>query len=115
VNPGEIAADGIDNDGNGLTDDVNGWDFCHDDASVHDVGDDRHGTHVAGTIAARGNGIGIAGVAPTVTIMALKFLSEGDATCGTDAQAIEAIQYAATHGAKIINASWGGYDDRAAL
>ena len=114
VNPGEIA-DGEDNDGNGLVDDVNGWDFCHDDATLHDVGDDRHGTHVAGTIAARGNGVGIAGVAPSVKIMAIKFLSSGDANCGTDAQAIEAIEYAAAHGAKIINASWGGGNVSSAL
>ena len=116
VNPGEIPGDGEDNDGNGLTDDVNGWDFCHDDATVHDTDDDRHGTHVAGTIAARGNGIGIAGVAPNVKIMAIKFLSStAGASCGTDAQAIDAIAYAAAHGAKIINASWGGYDVSSAL
>lgn len=115
VNPGEVAGDGLDNDGNGLKDDVNGWDFCHEDASVHDVGDDRHGTHVAGTIAARGNGIGIAGVAPSVKIMAIKFLSSNDTGCGTDAQAIEAIAYAAAQGARIINASWGGYGVSSAL
>ena len=34
INEGEIPGDGIDNDGNGFTDDVNGWDFYHDDATV---------------------------------------------------------------------------------
>ncbi len=107
VNPGETAGDGIDNDGNGFVDDINGWDFCNDDNSVHDAGD-FHGTHVAGSIAASGNGAGIAGVAPSVRIMAIKFISD-DPSCGTDAQAIEAIAYARSNGARIINASWGGY------
>jgi subtilisin family serine protease len=106
VNPAELAANGIDDDGNGLIDDVNGWDFCNNDSTVHDA-EDYHGTHVAGSIAASGNGIGTAGVAPTVQIMALKFISPSP-SCGTDTQAIAAIQYAVAHGAQIINASWGG-------
>lgn len=113
VNPGEVAANRIDDDGNGLVDDINGWDFCHNDNSLLDAGD-AHGTHVAGTIAASGNGAGTAGVAPTVRIMALKFLGS-DPSCGTDSQAIAAIQYAAAHGAQVINASWGGPDDSQAL
>lgn len=107
VNPGETAGDGIDNDGNGLVDDVNGWDFCHNDNTLHDPGDDFHGTHVAGSIAASGNGTGIAGVAPSIRIMAIKFLGN-DPACGTDMQAAKAIAYARSMGARIINASWGG-------
>ena len=62
TNPGEIADDGIDNDGNGFVDDVHGWDFRNDDNDPMD--DHSHGTHVSGTIAAVGdNGIGVAGVA----------------------------------------------------
>jgi subtilisin family serine protease len=34
VNNGEIADDGMDNDGNGYTDDINGWDFYNNDASI---------------------------------------------------------------------------------
>src|SRR3954451_3871889 len=107
TNPGETPGNGIDDDGNGYIDDINGWDFCHDDASVHDAGHDGHGTHVAGTIAASLNGSGVVGVAPGVTIMALKFIDDVN-TCGDDAQAIDAIDYAANNGATLINASWGG-------
>ncbi len=61
TNPGEAgakAANGVDDDGNGYIDDVHGWDFCNDDNTVSDPGEDFHGTHVAGTIAASLNGAG---------------------------------------------------------
>jgi subtilisin family serine protease/putative cell wall-binding protein len=109
TNPGEIAGNGIDDDGNDLIDDVNGWDFCADDNTLYEPGQ-THGTHVAGSIAASGNGVGIAGVAPQVTVMAVRFLSDNDADgCGTDTQAADAIAYAVSMGARIVNASWGGY------
>ena len=53
TNPGEIAGNGIDDDGNGYIDDVHGWDFCNGDNDPMD--DNGHGTHVAGTIGAVGN------------------------------------------------------------
>jgi subtilisin family serine protease len=109
TNPGETAGNGVDDDGNGYIDDIHGWDFCHDDNTVHDDGHDGHGTHVAGTIAANMNGSGTVGVAPGVKIMALKFIDDVD-VCGSDAMAIEAIDYAADNGATLINASWGGTD-----
>ena len=52
TNPGEIAGNGIDDDGNGFVDDVHGYDFVNNDGNPMD--DNGHGTHVAGTIAARG-------------------------------------------------------------
>ena len=110
TNPGESGGgketNGIDDDGNGYIDDVHGWDFCHDDNTVHDVDDDWHGTHVAGTIAASLDGQGVVGVAPGVSIMALKFLGDDDA-CGYDSMAIGAIAYAKSFGVQIANASWG--------
>ncbi len=61
-------------------------------------------------IAASGNGVGVAGIAPNVRIMALKFIhGEDPSACGADSQAIAAIQYAVANGADLINASWGGY------
>jgi subtilisin family serine protease len=105
TNPGEIPGDGIDNDGNGYKDDIHGWDFCHNDATLHDGAEDGHGTHVAGTIAASRNGSGVVGVAPGIKVMALKFIRNGG--CGFDSMAVEAIDYAASFGVPIINASWG--------
>ncbi len=106
TNPGEIPGDGIDNDGNGYVDDVNGWDFYNGDNTVFDSNDqDYHGTHVAGTIAAvANNSTGVAGVAPNVKIMPLKFIGpEG----GSTSDAIAAIEYAADMGVKVSNNSWG--------
>jgi hypothetical protein len=48
VNPFDTADDGIDNDGNGYVDDVNGWDFVNNDNTVYDGSGDDHGTTVAG-------------------------------------------------------------------
>jgi len=111
TNPGESGdgkeTNGIDDDGNGYVDDVHGWDFCHDDNTVHDVNDDFHGTHVAGIVAASLDGVGVVGVAPGVKIMALKFLGD-DPSCGYDSMAIAAIAYAKSFGVRIANASWGG-------
>jgi len=61
TNPGEIAGNGIDDDGNGFVDDVHGYDFVNNDGDPMD--DNSHGTHVSGTIAAAANnGVGVAGV-----------------------------------------------------
>jgi subtilisin family serine protease len=105
TNPGEVPGNGLDDDGNGFPDDVHGWDFCNNNASVHDANQDGHGTHVAGTIAASRNGNGIVGIAPGIQIMALKFIDNDG--CGFDSMAVDAIDYAASFGIPIINASWG--------
>ncbi len=102
-NPGN---NGVDDDGNGKIDDYYGWDFVNDD---NDPDDDSngHGTHVAGVIAADGNnGVGIAGVAWSASIMALKMLSADNE--GLVSDEIAAIDYAIGNGANIINASFGG-------
>lgn len=105
VNPGEIAGNGIDDDGNGYIDDVYGYDFYNLDADPFDG--HSHGTHVAGTIAAVGNnGIGVAGVSWGAKIMAVKFLS--DSGGGYTSGAISSVLYAADMGARIMSNSWGG-------
>ncbi len=105
INPNEVAGNGVDDDGNGFVDDVHGANFVNGSGNPND--DHGHGTHVAGTIGAVGfNQTGVIGVSPRVRLMGLKFL-DGDGF-GTTADAIQAIQYASSKGANVINASWGG-------
>ncbi|HOW80542.1 MAG TPA: S8 family serine peptidase, partial [Verrucomicrobiota bacterium] len=111
TNPGEIAGNGADDDGNGYPDDVYGIDAVNNDSNPMD--DNGHGTHCSGTIGARGNNsLGVVGVNWNVKVMGLKFLSASGS--GADGDAIECIQYAIdqkqNHGQNIvaINASWGG-------
>lgn len=123
VNSHEIPGDGIDNDNNGYIDDIYGWDFYNDDASVSHYKYDRssksnlslpedkddHGTHIAGIIGAvANNGIGIAGIASNIDIkmMVLKINGGIDGT-GSISDAIIAIKYATRMGADICNISWG--------
>ena len=62
TNPGEVAGNGLDDDGNGYIDDVHGWDFANNDNIVYN-GINGHGTHVAGTVGAVGNNqMGVTGV-----------------------------------------------------
>jgi subtilisin family serine protease len=105
INPGEIAGNGIDDDANGVVDDVHGINAL---AGTGDPLDDNgHGTHVAGTIGAVGNnGTGVAGVAWSVKLMACKFL-DAQGT-GSLSDAVTCIDYARQNGARIMNNSWGG-------
>ena len=67
--------------------------------------DAHHGTHVAGIIAAvRGNGLGMDGVADKVRILAVRAVPDGDER---DKDVANAIRYAADHGARVINMSFG--------
>jgi hypothetical protein len=105
TNPNEIPDNGLDDDANGLIDDVNGWDFVDDDPNPEDA--HGHGSHVAGTVAARSNnGEGIVGIAPFASIMPLKALS--DTGAGYSSDLASAVDYAASMGADIISNSWGG-------
>ena len=105
TNPGEIAGDGIDNDGNGYVDDVHGYDFVNNDGDPMD--DHFHGTHTAGTVGAVGNnGVGVTGVNWQVKLMALKFL--GASGSGSVSGAVSALEYAVTMGVRLSNNSWGG-------
>lgn len=113
TNPGEIAGNGLDDDGNGRVDDVHGSDFVQPDASGDAVGDGDpddytdHGTHVAGTIAAAANnGIGVAGVAPEAKVMAVRVLDASGS--GPWSAIFNGIDYAARNGADVINLSLGG-------
>lgn len=110
INPGEIAGNGIDDDGNGVSDDIHGFNAINQSGNPYD--DNGHGTHCAGTIGANGNnGIGVAGVAWNVRLMALKFLDQNGS--GSTQAAIEAIEYAvrmrqAGVNLRVLSNSWGG-------
>ncbi|HEX5742876.1 MAG TPA: S8 family peptidase [Flavobacteriaceae bacterium] len=111
TNTGEIPNNGVDDDRNGLIDDVYGWDFDGNNNTVFDGVDDDHGTHVAGTIGGvGGNGKGVAGVVWNVKLMSAKFLGN---TGGTTVNAIKAVDYFTDlkqRGINIVatNNSWGG-------
>jgi subtilisin family serine protease len=108
VNEDEIPGDDIDNDGNGYVDDVNGWSFFNRSEHVYYGEEDDHGTHAAGTIAAKRGSGGVAGIADNnfVKIMPLKALGT-EAGIGEEQDIIEAIRYAEANGASICNLSFG--------
>lgn len=109
TNPGESGGgretNGVDDDHDGYVDDARGWDFVDHDADPTDV--NGHGTHVAGTIAARkDDGIGVAGVAPQSHVLALRVL-DGTGT-GSDLGVAEAFDLAGDLGVRVVNASLSG-------
>lgn len=105
VNAGEIAGDGIDNDGNGVIDDVYGYNAYANTGNPLDG--HSHGTHCAGTIGAVGdNGIGVTGVMQDARLMAVKIFDDSGST-STDA-IVRGLSYAAKMGADITSNSWGG-------
>ena len=111
TNPFEVD-DRLDNDGNGYVDDFHGWNCIDNNNIVYTAGQDAHGTHVAGTIGAAANNIGVVGVNWNVTIISGKFLGPSG---GYTIDAIQAVDYFT--GLKIkhpeldivaLNNSWGG-------
>jgi len=115
VNPGEIPGNGIDDDGNGFVDDVNGFDFANLDSDPNPgpvgTGARGHGTQVAGVIGAVGNnGIGVAGVAWNVSVMALRASNDaGGLPLSATVGAIDYVTMMRNRGVNIVaaNASYG--------
>ncbi|CCI13271.1 Similar to tr/Q3M5S2/Q3M5S2_ANAVT Peptidase S8 and S53 [Microcystis aeruginosa PCC 9806] len=118
-NTREIAGNGIDDDANGYVDDIHGWNFTTGvGGNSGNVGPESalstHGTHVAGTIAASNNGIGITGVAYNSRIMALKIANTDSNNNWINTGSLDqAIRYAVDNGARVINMSLGWTDSTA--
>lgn len=113
TNAGEIAGNGIDDDGNGYVDDVHGWNAITSTGNPND--DNGHGTHTAGTIAAvTNNGVGVAGANWGGKVLPCKFLASNGS--GSSLDAIECVNYIiatknnAASGAniRVSSNSWGG-------
>lgn len=112
INPGEIAGDGLDNDGSGKIDDVNGWDFVNNDNDPTD--DHGHGSNVTGIIAAnRNNGQGVAGMLSGAKILVCKILNASNS--GLTSNLIAATTYARQRGVGIMNLSLQNYPFSTAL
>lgn len=99
----------VDDDRNGCIDDIHGCNFISNTGDLTD--NHGHGTHIAGIVGAEGgNGIGISGVSPKVSLMVLKYYDPR--APGTDnlKNTIKAINYAVEQKVDIINYSGGGLD-----
>ena len=115
-NPGETGVDskgrnketnGVDDDKNGFVDDVHGWNFASNNSDITDH--HGHGSHIAGIIGADGgNGVGVSGVSPNVSLMILKYYDPKAMGQQTLFNTVRAIEYAIKMGAHIINYSGGG-------
>ncbi len=96
--------DGVDDDGNGLIDDINGYDFVNNDADPFD--DHSHGSHCAGVIGALHDNDGIKGLMDQVKLMSVKTFTKWGS--GSMSGILKSIDYAIENGADIISNSWGG-------
>ena len=105
VNAAEVPGDGKDNDGNGVADDVFGYNAFEDHGDPMDgLG---HGTHCTGTIAAEGNnGQGIVGVQWQAQVLPVKIFHDRGLT--TTDSILRGLEYAKKRGAVITSNSWGG-------
>lgn len=115
VNPGEIPNNGRDDDGNGVVDDVHGFDAYHQDGTPEDA--HGHGTHCAGIIGATGNNrTGITGVNWEARIMPIKIFNNDSETPRTSTSAmLRGVAYAGNNGARLTSNSWGGPSRRRSL
>ncbi len=108
TNTGEIAGNGVDDDGNGYIDDAQGYDVADQDGNPNPdtpVSAYDHGTHVAGIAgAATDNNAGIASIGFGVSLMAVKSTNSASAVT----HGYEGVVYAVENGADVVNMSWGG-------
>lgn len=100
-NPGEIAGNGIDDEGNGFIDDIRGWNFESNNSNTGDQ--NSHGSHVSGTVAGDGTAGTQCGVAPDARIMVLKFFN----SFAGEQSVWDCMQYGVDNGADVLTASLG--------
>jgi thermitase len=116
-NEADCNNNGLDDDDNGYVDDCYGIDTHNNDSNPMD--DNNHGTHVAGTIGAKGNnGLGVVGINWNIKMMACKFVDASGS--GTTESAIDCLEYVKVMKDRGINIiatsnSWGGGDFSQAL
>lgn len=103
------ATNNIDDDNNGFIDDLHGYNFV---GNNNDLSDHHgHGTHIAGAIGAEGgNGIGISGMSPKVSLIIAKYYDPNSAINNNLVNTVRAIRYCIAVGANIINYSGGGLE-----
>ncbi len=109
TNPGEIADNGIDDDGNGFVDDVHGWNFVDNNNDVQDTSETNHGTTTSGVLASiGGNDLGITGVDGNVTLLPVKIGTDEGVSDGRLIAAINYINALKKSGVPVvaINASY---------
>lgn len=95
---------GVDDDGDGYTDNFNGWDLGESDNDAT-VNANTHGSHVSGCAdAVTNNGVGVASPGFNCKFLPVKISDAG----GSLTKGYEGIVYAADHGCNVINCSWGG-------
>ncbi|MFN8611895.1 MAG: S8 family serine peptidase [Vulcanimicrobiota bacterium] len=103
TNRGEVPGNGLDDDGNGVVDDVHGYDAARNKGDS--LPKDEHGTHCAGTIGAVGdNGLGVTGLNWQAQMMGINIFDGFGASAVSIAKA---LNYAAQMGARVASCSFG--------
>lgn len=105
---------GVDDDNDGYIDNYSGWDFGNNDNNPTIGASSNHGAKVSGIAAATvNNGLGGAGMGFNSKILPIK--ASTDVGGGSISKGYEGIIYAADHGCKVINLSWGGVGSYSSL
>jgi hypothetical protein len=100
INSGEIPGNRTDDDGNGLKDDVSGWNFATNGTNLVYGQNPAHGTSSSGIIGARANGVGVTGLCPQCKILPIVIDQDVET-------AVAGFLYAKSFNPKVISNSWG--------
>ena len=103
TNPGEIAGNNIDDDGNGFVDDVHGWSFDGGGSNSNINDTNGHGTHTAGTVVGDGTQGTQCGTAPGAKLQTIKYWN----SLSGEGAAWNCMQYGLDNGASLSTNSYG--------